>query len=99
MDTPVPIPNTAVKHLSADNTWLETARESKSLPDLYQALKLITWGFVYVLRRNYLRRISRLEAFSLEIITSRLSLFCGKAISKLQIIKCRQDNSPQAERL
>ena len=39
MDTPVPIPNTAVKHLSADNTWLETARESKSLPDLYQALK------------------------------------------------------------
>ena len=41
MDTPVPIPNTAVKHLSADNTWLETARESKSLPDLYQGLKFI----------------------------------------------------------
>ena len=39
MDTPVPIPNTAVKHLSADNTWLETARESKSLPDLYQSFK------------------------------------------------------------
>ena len=39
MDTPVPIPNTAVKHLSADDTWLETARESKSLPDLYQGLK------------------------------------------------------------
>ena len=39
MATPVPIPNTAVKHLSADNTWLETARESKSLPDLYQDLK------------------------------------------------------------
>ena len=37
MATPVPIPNTAVKHLSADNTWLDTARESKSLPDLYQA--------------------------------------------------------------
>ncbi len=39
MDTPVPIPNTAVKHLSADNTWLATAWESKSLPDLYQGLK------------------------------------------------------------
>ena len=39
MVTPVPIPNTEVKHLSADNTWLETARESKSLPDLYQSLK------------------------------------------------------------
>ena len=41
MVTPVPIPNTAVKHLSADNTWLETARESKSLPDLYQVFVLI----------------------------------------------------------
>ena len=39
MDTPVPIPNTAVKHLSADNTWLATARESKSLPDLYESLE------------------------------------------------------------
>ena len=38
MVTPVPIPNTEVKHLSADNTWLETARESKSLPDLYSSL-------------------------------------------------------------
>lgn len=41
MATPVPIPNTAVKHLCADNTWLETARESRSLPDLYENLKLI----------------------------------------------------------
>ncbi len=47
MDTPVPIPNTAVKHLSADNTWLETARESKSLPDLYQAFVLIAQRLVY----------------------------------------------------
>ena len=46
MVTPVPIPNTAVKHLSADNTWLETARESKSLPDLYEVLKLKAWGFL-----------------------------------------------------
>ena len=41
MDTPVPIPNTAVKHLSADNTWLETTWESRSLPDLYQSLMRI----------------------------------------------------------
>ena len=34
--TPVPIPNTAVKLLSVDDTWLGTARESRSLPDLYQ---------------------------------------------------------------
>ena len=28
---PVPIPNTAVKLNSAENTWLETARENRSL--------------------------------------------------------------------
>ena len=32
--TPVPIPNTAVKLLSADDTWVETPRESRSLPVL-----------------------------------------------------------------
>ena len=30
---PVPIPNTAVKPLSANGTWLDTARESRSPPD------------------------------------------------------------------
>ena len=29
---PVPIPNTEVKLLSADDTWRETARESRTLP-------------------------------------------------------------------
>ena len=33
-DPPVPIPNTEVKLCSADDTWRETARESKSSPDL-----------------------------------------------------------------
>ena len=32
-ETPVPIPNTTVKPQAADDTWLETARESKWLPD------------------------------------------------------------------
>ena len=31
-DTPVPIPNTEVKLCSADDTWLVTARESRTLP-------------------------------------------------------------------
>ena len=30
--TPVPIPNTAVKLISADNTWLEAAREDRQAP-------------------------------------------------------------------
>ena len=29
---PVPIPNTEVKLISADDTWLETARENRSSP-------------------------------------------------------------------
>ncbi len=32
-DPPVPIPNTAVKPLSADGTWTAGSWESKSLPD------------------------------------------------------------------
>ena len=31
--TPVPIPNTEVKLVSVQDTWLETARENRSLPD------------------------------------------------------------------
>ena len=38
-DTPVPIPNTEVKLLSADDTWWETAWESKTLP-----LILVLWS-------------------------------------------------------
>lgn len=33
--TPVPIPNTVVKLLCADDTWRVTARESKSSPELF----------------------------------------------------------------
>ena len=33
--TPVPIPNTLVKTDAADNTWLETTREDRWLPDLW----------------------------------------------------------------
>ena len=33
--TPVPIPNTMVKTFAADGTMLETAWESRWLPDLY----------------------------------------------------------------
>ena len=31
-DPPVPIPNTEVKLISADNTWLETTRKDRSSP-------------------------------------------------------------------
>ena len=32
--TPVPIPNTEVKLIRVDDTWLATARETKSVPVL-----------------------------------------------------------------
>ena len=32
---PVPIPNTVVKLLGAENTWLATARENKSMPTFF----------------------------------------------------------------
>ena len=35
---PVPIPNTEVKPFSADGTWLDTARESRSPPDSIQRM-------------------------------------------------------------
>ena len=34
--TPVPIPNTMVKTLPADDTRLETARESRRLPEYHK---------------------------------------------------------------
>ena len=43
---PVPIPNTEVKPFSADGTWLETARESRSLPDPKKNKAPQKWGLV-----------------------------------------------------
>ena len=37
-DPPVPIPNTEVKPFSADGTWLDTARESRTLPEFYSSV-------------------------------------------------------------
>ena len=39
--TPVPIPNTVVKLVYGDNTWLATAREDNSTPTSKQQRKLL----------------------------------------------------------
>ena len=36
--TPVPIPNTAVKLLDADDSGMETSRENMTLPDIYSSI-------------------------------------------------------------
>lgn len=46
MDPPVPIPNTVVKHFSADDTRLETVWENKPLPGLFPTFAR-RWGFLY----------------------------------------------------
>ena len=47
--TPVPIPNTEVKLLSADGTWLDTARESRSSPDSFSLEEFLRGVFSYIL--------------------------------------------------
>ena len=53
-DPPVPIPNTEVKPLSADGTWLATARESKTSPDSIRHSVVITrWGAFFLYNRSF----------------------------------------------
>ena len=42
---PVPIPNTEVKLLRVESTWLVTAREDSSSPDSMKSLSCKTTGF------------------------------------------------------
>ena len=43
--TPVPIPNTVVKLVYGDNTWLATAREDNSTPTPKAATKVAAFSF------------------------------------------------------
>ncbi len=45
--TPVPIPNTVVKLLSADNTWWATAREHKTSPERLTLDEISHRGFLF----------------------------------------------------
>ena len=50
-ETPVPIPNTEVKLLSAESTWLDTAREDMSLPVFQKkALERVPFVFVFAFK-------------------------------------------------
>ena len=49
---PVPIPNTEVKPFSAESTWLETAREDRSLPDSNMKLERASF-FISMLVRMH----------------------------------------------
>ena len=50
--TPVPIPNTVVKLIYADNTWLVTAREDRTMPT--QTERQIHFGSVFFSQKNFM---------------------------------------------
>ena len=47
--TPVPIPNTEVKHRNADDSWTETSCENMSLPDTKRIAELDARRFFFSL--------------------------------------------------
>ena len=71
--TPVPIPNTLVKTDAADNTWLETTREDRWLPD--------SWGISSV------GRAPALQAGGHEF-ESRILHFIRRAAEKSAAFLC-----------
>ena len=46
MVPPVPIPNTVVKHVKAESTWLETTWEDRKLPVRRDTYKNVSLFFV-----------------------------------------------------
>ena len=48
METPVPIPNTVVKHLEAESTCMETCWEDRKLPVKKKALIVLSVLFCYI---------------------------------------------------
>ena len=44
--TPVPIPNTEVKLIRVEDTWLATARKIRSVPTLKRTAKAVLFSFV-----------------------------------------------------
>ena len=78
-DPPVPIPNTEVKPLSAECTWLETARENRTLPVFLMRGKAE--------RKHMLpRKIFALTALSplpiQQVLPAGLALSCLKILSR-----------------
>ena len=70
-DPPVPIPNTEVKLIRVEDTWLETARENRSMPALKPRV-FMTLGFVFF--------FSEFPVFSL-IFTALCGIIYGDGVS------------------
>ena len=82
-DPPVPIPNTDVKPFSADGTWLETARESRSLPDSKKNKTPHVWDLFSLGSGNDLlsRAVSSQVPSALKGLTSVFGMGTGGTLS------------------
>ena len=69
MDPPVPIPNTVVKHLNVESTWVETPWEDRKLPVKQKALMYMSAFFVWKkLLKDHHKMVALLENFHDEVI-------------------------------
>ena len=52
MAPPVPIPNTVVKHINAESTWLETAWEDRKLPVKRDYFRVISFFYIVIVDKQ-----------------------------------------------
>ena len=68
---PVPIPNTVVKLIRAENTWMETSREDRSTPTLYEKPFYLKGFFVFTESRGYYKQFVVLCESITHIVTAK----------------------------
>ena len=86
VDPPVPIPNTVVKHINAESTWLATAWEDRKLPVKKKSHFDKRWLFCYYEVLPGLRPLAvsvscstladglvSQDAFAWDVLTNRLT--------------------------
>ena len=61
--SPVPIPNTEVKLISAEDTWLETARDNRKMPT-HKADTLLGICFLFSLKKHGVCKMKNLYIFN-----------------------------------
>src|SRR6185436_13418767 len=85
-ETPLPIPNRAVKPLSADGTWRATSWESRSPPVFLQARDIRRGPFSCLLREVVYGGAPRTGAACLTGPGAALAGACGGPCSRLEAV-------------
>ena len=77
--TPVPIPNTVVKLVYGDNTWLATAREDNSTPTSKAATKVAAFSFFCRDFARYMSCVSNTSCLGGSLFCSGLLMDLNRA--------------------